>query len=101
MVGRLSQVLDGLRGLESVVWTNIATHVLVRELAVWAVGAVALGLLVYATRGERYLVETTEEAAFAKPAARTGFGLRWIPIVVIAVIVGFVGALILFGIPRR
>ena len=105
VVGHLSKALEGLRGLDSVVWTNIATHVLVRELAVWAVGSAFLGLLAYATRGERYLVETTEEAVFAKPAARTGprasIGLRWIPIAAIAVIVGFVAALVLFGIPRR
>jgi hypothetical protein len=105
VVGHLSKLLEGRRGLDGVVWTNLATHVLVRELAVWAAGSAFLGLLAYATRGERYFVETTEEAALAKPAAsagsRAGIGLRWIPIAAIAVIVGFAGALILFGIPKR
>ena len=105
VVGHLSKLLEGRRGLDGVVWTNLATHVLVRELAVWAAGAAFLGFLAYATRGERYLVETTEEAAFPRPAARAGpragIGLRWIPIAAIALIVGFVAALILFGIPRR
>jgi hypothetical protein len=103
VVDHLSKALQGRRGLDSVVWTNLATHVLVRELAVWAAGAAFLGLLAYATRGERYLVETTEEAALVRPAAaaRAGIGLRWIPVAAIAVIVGFVAALILFGIPRR
>jgi hypothetical protein len=107
VVGHLSKLLEGRRGLDGVVWTNLATHVLVRELAVWAAGGAFLGLLAYATRGERYLVETTEEAIFPKPVAvargapRASIGLRWIPIAAIALIVGFVAALILFGIPRR
>ncbi|HEY7670391.1 MAG TPA: hypothetical protein VH852_07125 [Hyphomicrobium sp.] len=101
LVAHLSKALEGVRGLEGVVWTNLATHVIVRELAVWAVGAVVLGLLVYATRGERYLVETTEEEALPAPAARAGLGLWWIPIVAIALIIGFVTATLLFGIPRH
>jgi hypothetical protein len=101
VVGHLSKLLEGRRGLDGVVWTNLATHVLVRELAVWAAGAAFLGLLAYVTRGERYFVETTEAAAFARPAAKAGLGRWWILIAALAAIVGFVAALILFGIPKR
>jgi hypothetical protein len=101
VVGRLSKFLEGLRGLEGVAWTSIATHVLVRQLAVWAAGAVVLGLLAYATRGERYLVETTEEEAFPKPAPRSGLGYWWIAIVAAAVMAGFAAAVVILGIPRR
>lgn len=101
LVGHLSKRLEGLRGLEGVVWTNLATHVIVRELAVWAVGAVALGLLAYATRGEVYLVETTAETRIAGPATAKGSRLWWVLIVAAAAIIGFVAATVLFGIPRR
>jgi len=101
VVARLSKLLEGLHGLEGMAWTSIATHVLVRQLAVWAAGAVVLGLLAYATRGERYLIETTEEEAFPKPAPRAGLGYWWIAIVAAAVIAGFAAAVVILGIPRR
>jgi hypothetical protein len=97
MVGRVSRVLDGLHGLAGAVGTNIATHVLVRQVALWVAGAAVLGLLAYATRGEVYLVESTEEEAFAKCAARSSVGWWWILILVAALIVGFLGTLIVLG----